>query len=170
MSFLSGSYCKWSCEVIYKRRYNDNDIMTTNKLPGMYFVLITVIFPIQNQYKSYLIKNCHSEIDNGAPMFLRIKRSIPQHEKICRFCQVHIANEFHFLFVCKHSQIAALRHKYVPRYYTAIYCYFGLKFNDNTCCEVIYKRRYNDNDIMTTNKLPGMYFVLITVIFPIQNS
>ena len=37
-----------------------------------------------------------------------------------------------------------------------IYCYFGLKFNDNTCCEVIFKRRYNDNDIMTTNKLPGM--------------
>jgi hypothetical protein len=32
--------------------------MTTNKLPGMYyyFCLITVIFPIQNQYKSYLIK------------------------------------------------------------------------------------------------------------------
>jgi hypothetical protein len=24
----------------------------------MYFFLITVIFPIQNQYKSYLIKNC----------------------------------------------------------------------------------------------------------------
>ena len=23
-----------------------------------------------------------------------------------------------------------------------IYCYFGLKFNDNTCCEVIFKRRY----------------------------
>ena len=39
-----------------------------------------------------------------------------------------------------------------------IYCYFGLKFNDNTCCEVICKRRYNDNNIMTTNKLPGMYF------------
>ena len=39
--------------------------------------------------------------------------------------------------------------------YTVI---FGLKFNDNTCCEVICKRRYNDNDIMTTNKLPGMYF------------
>ena len=38
-----------------------------------------------------------------------------------------------------------------------IYCYFGLKFNDNTCCEVICKRRYNNND-MTTNKLPGMYF------------
>ena len=38
-----------------------------------------------------------------------------------------------------------------------IYCYFGLKFIDNTCCEVIFKRRYNDND-MTTNKLPGMYF------------
>ena len=48
-------------------------------------------------------------------------------------------------------------------------CYFGLKFNDNTCCEVIYKRRYNHND-MTTNKLPGMYFFLITVIFPIQNQ
>jgi hypothetical protein len=46
------------CEVIYKRRYNNNDIMTTNKLPGMYFFLITVIFPIQNQYKSYLIKKC----------------------------------------------------------------------------------------------------------------
>ena len=40
-----------------------------------------------------------------------------------------------------------------------IYCYFGLKFNDNTCCEVICKRRYNDNDSMTTNKLPGMYFL-----------
>jgi hypothetical protein len=26
-----------------------------------------------------------------------------------------------------------------------IYCYFGLKFNDNTCCEVICKRKYNDN-------------------------
>ena len=39
-----------------------------------------------------------------------------------------------------------------------IYCYFGLKFNDNTCCEVICKQRYNDNDIMTTNKLPGMFF------------
>ena len=39
-----------------------------------------------------------------------------------------------------------------------IYCYFGLKFN-NTCCEVIFKRRYNDNDIMT-----------VTVIFPIQNQ
>ena len=51
-----------------------------------------------------------------------------------------------------------------------IYCYFGLKFNDNTCCEVICKWRYNDNDIMTTNKLPGMYFFLITVIFPIQNQ
>ena len=51
-----------------------------------------------------------------------------------------------------------------------IYYYFGLKFNDNTCCEVICKRRYNDNDIMTTNKLPGMYFFLITVIFPIQNQ
>ena len=35
----------------------NGDIMTTNKLPGMYFFLITVIFPIQNQYKSYLIKN-----------------------------------------------------------------------------------------------------------------
>ena len=38
----------------------NGDIMTTNKLPGMYYYyfLITVIFPIQNQYKSYLIKNC----------------------------------------------------------------------------------------------------------------
>ena len=37
----------------------NEEIMTTNKLPGMYlFFLITVIFPIQNQYKSYLIKNC----------------------------------------------------------------------------------------------------------------
>jgi hypothetical protein len=53
-----------------------------------------------------------------------------------------------------------------------IYCYFGLKFNDNTCCEVICKRRYNDNDVMTTSKLPGMYYYvfLITVIFPIQNQ
>ena len=53
-----------------------------------------------------------------------------------------------------------------------IYCYFGLKFNDNTCCEVICKRRYNDIDVKTTNKLPGMYYYvfLITVIFPIQNQ
>ena len=51
-----------------------------------------------------------------------------------------------------------------------IYCYFTLKFNDNTCCEVICKRRYNDNDIMTTNKLPGIFFFLITAIFPIQNQ
>ena len=36
-----------------------------------------------------------------------------------------------------------------------IYCYFGLKFIDSTCCEVIFKQRYNDNDIMTTNKLPA---------------
>ena len=34
------------------------------------------------------------------------------------FCQVHIGNEFHLLFVCKHSQITALRNKYVPSYYT----------------------------------------------------
>ena len=27
------------------------------------------------------------------------------------------------------------------------------------CCEVICKQRYNDND-MTTNKLPGMFFLL----------
>ena len=53
-----------------------------------------------------------------------------------------------------------------------IYCYFGLKFNDNTCCEMICKWRYNDNDIMTTIKLPGMYYYvfLITVIFPKQNQ
>ena len=52
-----------------------------------------------------------------------------------------------------------------------IYCYFGLKFNDNTCCEVICKRRYNDNDIMTTNKLPGMYFFFWLQLFsPIQNQ
>jgi hypothetical protein len=43
----------------------DNDIMTTNKLPGMYFFLTTIIFPIQNQYKSYLIKYCmHFHISN----------------------------------------------------------------------------------------------------------
>jgi hypothetical protein len=36
----------------------NGDIMTTNKLPGMYFFLTTIIFPIQNQYKSYLIKYC----------------------------------------------------------------------------------------------------------------
>ena len=30
-----------------------------------------------------------------------------------------------------------------------IYYYFGLKFNDNTCCEVICKPRYNDNKQIT---------------------
>jgi hypothetical protein len=38
--------------------------------------------------------------------------------------------------------------------------YFSGHFMTITCCEVIFKRRYNDNDIMTTNKLPGMYFFL----------
>ena len=28
--------------MICKRRYNDNDIMTTNKLPGMYFFFISI--------------------------------------------------------------------------------------------------------------------------------
>ena len=51
-----------------------------------------------------------------------------------------------------------------------IYCYFGLKFNDNTCCEVICKRRYNDNDIMTTNKLPGMYCFFNYRYFPHTKS
>jgi hypothetical protein len=52
----------------------------------------------------------------------------------------------------------------------AIYCYFGLKFSDNTCCEVICKRRYNDNDIMTTNKLLGMYFLFNYRYFPHTKS
>jgi hypothetical protein len=51
----------------------NGDIMITNKLPGMYFFLITVIFPIQNQYKSYLIKNCMRFF--SFLCFLRIKRS-----------------------------------------------------------------------------------------------
>ena len=51
-----------------------------------------------------------------------------------------------------------------------IYCYFGLKFNDNTCCEVICKRRYNDNNIMTTNKLPGMYFFFNYLYIPHTQS
>jgi hypothetical protein len=40
----------------------NGDIMTTNKLPSMYYYvfLITVISPIQNQYKSYLIKKLHA--------------------------------------------------------------------------------------------------------------
>ena len=87
------------------------------------------------------------------------------------------------LFILKNMGAAIVK---VPKYYVlgvyryanygfsstgvTIYCYFGLKFNDNTCCEVIYKRRYNNNDTMTTNKFPGMYFFLITVIFPIQIS
>ena len=50
-----------------------------------------------------------------------------------------------------------------------IYCYFGLNFNDNTCCEVICKRIYNDND-MTTNKLPGMYFFFNYRYFPHTKS
>ena len=52
----------------------------------------------------------------------------------------------------------------------AIYCYFGLKFSENTCCEVICKRRYNDNDIMTTNKLLGMYFLFNYRYFPHTKS
>ena len=52
--------------------------------------------------------------------------NIPQHERICRFCHGHIGNEFHFLFVCKHPQITALRHKYAPR---LSYCYVMLYRN-----------------------------------------
>ena len=50
-----------------------------------------------------------------------------------------------------------------------IYCYFGMKFNDNTCCEVICKRKYNDND-MTTNKLPGIFFFFNYRYFPHTKS
>ena len=53
----------------------DNDIMTTNKLAGMYFFLITVIFPIQNQYKSYLIKKLH------APFFFFVFLLLFKHKK-----------------------------------------------------------------------------------------
>ena len=52
------------------------------------------------------------------PIETGIRTNISQHDRICRFCQVHIGNEFNFLFLCKHTQIGALRHKYVPRYYT----------------------------------------------------
>ena len=51
-----------------------------------------------------------------------------------------------------------------------IYCYFGLKFNDNTCCEVIWKRRYNENEIMTTNKLPGLHLFFNYRYFPHTKS
>ena len=54
----------------------------------------------------------------NSPIEIRRWANIPHHERICRFCQVHIGNEIHFLFVCKHPKIIALRHKYVPRYYT----------------------------------------------------
>jgi hypothetical protein len=73
----------------------------------------------------------------AAPMFLRIKRSIATIEGVF---------------------IDTLMYGFSSTGVT-IYCYFGLKFNDNTCCEVICKWRYNDNDIMITNKLPGMYSV-----------
>jgi hypothetical protein len=48
-----------------------------------------------------------------------------------------------------------------------IYCYFGLKFNDNTCCEVICKRRYNDNDLYSPYKIS---IKILTVIMFLYNN
>jgi hypothetical protein len=31
----------------------------------------------------------------------------------------NIGDEFHYLFICKHELIAALRSKFIPKYYTS---------------------------------------------------
>jgi hypothetical protein len=118
------------CEVICKQRYNDNDIMTTNKLPMLKYMITIYCGPSLISFIRTLSQKSFS--------LIRLK------------------------FRCTEK---------VQYYTTKLSPYWGLKFNDNTCCEVIYKQRYNNNDIMTTNKLPGMYFFsLLTVIFPIQNQ
>jgi hypothetical protein len=38
---------------------------------------------------------------------------------MCTFCRENIGDEFHYLFICKHELIAALRSKFIPKYYTS---------------------------------------------------
>jgi hypothetical protein len=44
---------------------------------------------------------------------------ITRNDRMCTFCGENIGNEFHYLFICKHELIAALRSKFIPKYYTS---------------------------------------------------
>ena len=42
-----------------------------------------------------------------------------RNDKMCTFCRENIGDEFQYLFICKHELIAALRSKFIPKYYTS---------------------------------------------------
>ena len=46
-------------------------------------------------------------------------QNIARNDRMCTFCRENIGDEFHYLFICKHKLIAALRSKFLPKYYTS---------------------------------------------------
>jgi hypothetical protein len=46
-------------------------------------------------------------------------QNIARNDRMCTFGRENIGDEFHYLFICKHKSIAALRSKFIPKYYTS---------------------------------------------------
>ena len=46
-------------------------------------------------------------------------QNIARNDRMCTFCRENIGDEFHYLFICKYELIAALRSKFIPKYYTS---------------------------------------------------
>jgi hypothetical protein len=46
-------------------------------------------------------------------------QNITRNDRIFHFFRENIGDEFHYLFICKHELIAALRSKFIPKYYTS---------------------------------------------------
>jgi hypothetical protein len=46
-------------------------------------------------------------------------QNIARNDRMCTFCRENIGDEFHYLFICKHELIAALRSTFIPKYYTS---------------------------------------------------
>jgi hypothetical protein len=48
-----------------------------------------------------------------------LKIEYNRNDIMCTFCRENIGDEFHYLFIYKHKLIAALRSKFLPKYYTS---------------------------------------------------
>jgi hypothetical protein len=46
-------------------------------------------------------------------------QNIARNDRMCTFCRENIGDEFHYLFICKHELMAALRSTFIPKYYTS---------------------------------------------------
>ena len=46
-------------------------------------------------------------------------QNIAGNDRMCTLCRGNIGDEFHYLFICKHQLIAALRPNFIPKYYTS---------------------------------------------------